>query len=459
MVASCDLTQRVLMAFPAGTYCLPALLRLLRIEPSRSVPTACVECLSQPRMLINPDFVERHANTPERLMMLVMHELHHVILGHTRLYERITPLDNIVLDAVINATLCRLFPDDACTELFRSLYQTDQFPHCMLRPPVGWNPDNGEWSLPEALDDPGRPLAAAAYRSLYGPAGAGYAEIREAIRAALAESDPDTTPLVLLGDHRDQGTGESSSSGGLESRCPVLLDEIRRVVKRWPTPPLPNIARSWGDALKRTRVKPRRSSRRSQLQRLLRRIGGGGRSGGVPRSDLVRWTVQTAVPSSDRRAMVQRRLGHRPLLHQAELARVQPLRSGDRVHVYLDVSGSVDPIIPALYGAIISCSEFIHDRVHLFSTEVSSVTVGELRRGVRVTSRGTCISCVARHIARNRIRRAVIVTDGYVGRVNDADRDALRLVRLGVALVGPAVSRDDLAPIGSRLVTFQEITL
>jgi hypothetical protein len=38
-----------------------------------------------PRLLINPQFVEAHAATPERLLMLVMHELHHVLLGHTRL--------------------------------------------------------------------------------------------------------------------------------------------------------------------------------------------------------------------------------------------------------------------------------------------------------------------------------------------------------------------------------------
>ena len=85
---SARLTEQVLDCFPSGSYALSALLRLMDIEVSTEVPTAAVECKRQPRMLINPDFVATHAATPEKLMMLVMHELHHVLLGHTTLFPR-----------------------------------------------------------------------------------------------------------------------------------------------------------------------------------------------------------------------------------------------------------------------------------------------------------------------------------------------------------------------------------
>jgi hypothetical protein len=42
-----------------------------------------VECRAQPRLLINPEFVARHAATPETLLMLVMHELHHGLGGES----------------------------------------------------------------------------------------------------------------------------------------------------------------------------------------------------------------------------------------------------------------------------------------------------------------------------------------------------------------------------------------
>ena len=83
-----DLTARVLNAIPAGAYEMNALLSLLRIEETDAVPTASVSCERRPVLRINPDFVRRHCRTDEHLFLLVMHELHHVLLGHTRLFPR-----------------------------------------------------------------------------------------------------------------------------------------------------------------------------------------------------------------------------------------------------------------------------------------------------------------------------------------------------------------------------------
>jgi hypothetical protein len=82
----CSLTDRILDTFPAGRYGLVALLRILEIEESASIETAAVECKISPRLLINPSFIAAFAASPEKLMMLVMHELHHVLLGHTTLF-------------------------------------------------------------------------------------------------------------------------------------------------------------------------------------------------------------------------------------------------------------------------------------------------------------------------------------------------------------------------------------
>src|SRR5205814_2059546 len=104
------------------------------------VETAAVECRSNPRMLVNPEFVEKFAATPEKLLMLVMHELHHVLLGHTRLFPCVTAVDNLVFDAVINALLCRMFPGPEHTGFFTDFYSQDAFPACLLRPAAGWLP-------------------------------------------------------------------------------------------------------------------------------------------------------------------------------------------------------------------------------------------------------------------------------------------------------------------------------
>jgi hypothetical protein len=117
------------------------------------------------------------------------------------------------------------------------------------------------------------------------------------------------------------------------------------------------------------------------------------------------------------------------------------------VHVYLDVSGSVDGIRDALYGAVLDLRDRVHDRVHLFSTEVVDVSLEELRRGACRSTGGTDIGCVARHVEVQRVRRALIVTDGFTGVPRGSDRTALERARLAVAWVGPNVNDRDLAEV------------
>jgi hypothetical protein len=133
-IENCTLAERILDSLPNGAYAMSALLRLLDIIPSDAVPTAAVECRLQPRMLINLTFLEKSAETPEKLLMLVMHELHHVLLGHTTLFPRATRVQNFVFDAVINGLLCRMFPLPEHTAFFTDFYRVDRFPECLLRP-------------------------------------------------------------------------------------------------------------------------------------------------------------------------------------------------------------------------------------------------------------------------------------------------------------------------------------
>ena len=52
------LKDRLFDCLPAGRYALAGLLRLVDVVETDAVPTAAVECHAQPRLLINPTFVE-----------------------------------------------------------------------------------------------------------------------------------------------------------------------------------------------------------------------------------------------------------------------------------------------------------------------------------------------------------------------------------------------------------------
>ena len=245
------IAERILDAFPSGSYALSALLRLMDIVESTEVPTAAVECRAQPRLLVNPEFVAQHANTPEKLLMLVMHELHHVLLGHTTLFARVTPVQNFVFDAVINGIVCRMFPGADHTAFFTEFYDAGVFPECLLRPPPGW-PDRVVIAPGiRALPSPACWLVHEVHVALYAAAGASYKEVFDALpRLLKAQAIADVT---LLGGHAGDGTPD----GQLEHRSPVLFDIVRGIVEQWPQPPDPIKGRSLADVLKATAVEKR----------------------------------------------------------------------------------------------------------------------------------------------------------------------------------------------------------
>jgi hypothetical protein len=83
------------------------------------------------------------------------------------------------------------------------------------------------------------------------------------------------------------------------------------------------------------------------------------------------------------------------------------------------------------------------------------VSIPELRRGVCKSTGGTDIACVASHIAKNGIRRALVVTDGWVGRPSGEHLAILSRTKLAVALFGASTQKGDLEPVANHLVELE----
>jgi hypothetical protein len=166
---------------------------------------------------------------------------------------------------------------------------------------------------------------------------------------------------------------------------------------------------------------------------LIRQVALAGNQGDPLKRYESRQRSISAVPALDRRSNVLRCLGLQPLLYGWEMP--MPERGGvEPVHVYVDVSGSVEMYIPGLYQAVLQSAPLVYPRVHLFSTIVRTITLGDLHRGICETTGGTEINCVLAHMQRERIRRTVILTDGYVGFPSEKYRDMLRWCHIGVAI-------------------------
>ena len=439
--ATPSLVERVLDCFPAHSYALAGLLRLLDVVETTEVPTAAVECRAQPRLLINPQFVASHAPTAETLMMLVMHELHHVLLGHTTLFDARTPGANFALDAVINGLLCRMFPSPDYTRLFTGSYAATRFPECLLRPPPGWPDAPRQPAGLRKLGARRRRQAWELHRALYSEAGASYQDVFDLLPRLLRGAE--LVAVMLLGDHAPGG----SLGGELERRAPQLVAAVRELVERWPQPPDPIKGRSIADLLRKDRIQPlRRAASREALRRLIRRMAG--RAGGLAEGGAPPpLTVDGPLPSAARRSLVLRALGHAPLLHPVALPTPRRRHSAARVHVYVDVSGSMNGVLCSVYRAVADCRALVHPQVHLFSTRIADVRPRALLKGLVRSTGGTDIACVAEHMAANRVGRAVIVTDGFTGKPTGSHEQVLASARVGVALAGTNVNHSDLAAI------------
>ena len=160
------------------------------------------------------------------------------------------------------------------------------------------------------------------------------------------------------------------------------------------------------------------------LRRALMRLAGLSDGSGRLRPDT--GLTESLLPyGRDRKAWLREHWGDSVPLHRAALPAHTLTRRG-RVQVYLDVSGSMDGVIRPLYAALASLAPWIAPEVQLFSTTVTGVPIARLRRGDLVTTWGTDIRCVTEHMLRNKVERALVVTDGWVGNIPGEHVDALR---------------------------------
>ena len=445
------IADQILDCFPAGTYALTGLLRLLDIVESRDIPTAAVECTQQPRLLVNPDFIVRHARTPETLLMLVMHELHHVLLGHTTLFPTATPAQNFVFDAVINGVISRMFPSPDYTCFLTDYYDDAVFPHCLLRPPPGWPQAPRAAAAVTALSEPLRSQVDGIHQSLYAEAGASYDELFKLLPELLQQADFSAVPLI--GCHQDGG----SSHGGLDARAPLLVEVVRSVVEQWPQPPDPIRGRSLADVCQLRKVQPCfGSSNRRRLRLLISKLAQGTKGGADLEAQAQRY-VDGPLPNAARRSLVLRALGQQPLLHPTSLPFVRRGNGGERVHVYVDVSGSMQGVLEAIYGAVFDCRKLVHPQVHLFSTRVADISLAQLRTGLSHSTGGTDIRCVTDHMAVHQVRRALLITDGWVGVPAGQSKQVLQRALLGVAYAGQSCNPNDLAQLVTHHTTLEGV--
>lgn len=449
--------SRLLASMPAATFEMETFARLAGVVASKEVPTAAMETKHRPRLLLNPEFVEKYCQRDEHLFLLVMHELWHVLLAHTSLYPRITTAQNIAFDAIINAGLMRRFRAPAYQGFFEQLNPPDKFPHMLLRPPEGW-PDNPHYPVGIGPQGTERVL-----RQLYPAPGSRrqtmpfYDEILDLIKQDMEEKGLLTEMPVLLGDHESSDAYKSD----------FLKEAMGRVTKKWPMnvgefgPPGQggNLDNWQLDPLSATQSIRRRFADILKLA-LGYDLGAYRRRQRLP---IPADTGNGVFPNPrDRLTVARKRLGFPGTLWlQNTTVKARVPERKVRAFVYLDVSGSMSDILPYLLNLLLPYVNRGLANVYQFSTEVEHLSLQDLQHGVVQSTGGTQIACVVQHMLEQDepLRRVLILTDGYTGRPHFA---AVRKIRedgtkVYVVLPGESPYEDDLGAIATSFTVLPKL--
>jgi len=275
-----------------------------------------------------------------------------------------------------------------------------------------------EVPLPTALLEPKYAAARSVYKSLYSKEGVSYNEIRNILPRVLKKAlrgdgvsagddggnagggegseggeGGDTTlggglvdlnDIPLLGHHEQTAQGHSTASET------AFAQAVGSIVSEWPCPPDPIKGQSMSSLLRDSKlVVQRTGSCRAALRRLIHRVADEGSCGSSRKAVEVRPSyAESPIPTVNRRSIVSRALGFSPMLYQHHLEDHKKVPRGERVHIYVDVSGSMDNIKGAIYGAVLDCEPWVHPEIHLFSTQVHDVTPQQLKRGACKTTGG-----------------------------------------------------------------------
>jgi hypothetical protein len=392
-----------------------AMLRIVAVEFTETVPTLAVTRESPPRMLVNLSFLGRHCRNDLQVKAVILHEFLHVLLRHTEDSRPLTPARHLAFDAVINAIIHRQC-GSGYSSMMSEYYGRAHGVKRLLRP---MNHDESELHWKQLCGKAPRDPLLDSWSALY--SGRLIADDIETLAEQFARSgaenglsggeaagDDIAEIGDLLGNHEELGQP-------LPAELEGVLDAAMKEMNGsgiWREPRSRGVGANPYEALVAGRNEALEQWRRKTLAVLRRHVEPDRRSR-AHRDVPLEYRVPVLSPG-DRRAFIRSLWS--PFIPDAAWSSAVPRPEGT-AQVYLDVSGSMDcemPLIIALLGRL---SRHIRRPFWAFSDEVAPALI-ERNQLRTVTTGGTSMACVLEHLARTQPAAAIVITDGYIEEVD-----------------------------------------
>lgn len=437
-----EIKNKLFNVIPVGTLEMQQFLQILSIKFSTTeTQSASVSCTIRPELILNPDFINQYCKTNEHLFMLVMHELYHIILGHTTLFNNHTIIDNIAFDAVINSTLCKFFPQEEYTSFFTQLNNSNKIPSCLLRPPADDNPQEAKNIL----------------NNLYNTEMGTYFEVYKALIEKFSK-DIKKDKFILIGNH---DTSKNITNN------PILKETVNKIISKC-SKVYKATGRRTGEKTERINIKYEKSKNdlKKKIKNFLRKAG-------IESGDTVRTKLKiqlrnqsavTFIPNFfDRTITAKKMLMNNVLLYNQQVSNNQPIQETPlKAFVYLDVSGSVQRELQEFAPLLIKPYKEKQCLMFCFSDEVAETNPKDFIAGKFYSTGGTDINCMFKHFfklpIRKRAKKIIVLTDGYTGSVFCEYKNLIKEKNIKVycGLFGRNPQREDLKDI---VRSFEKFTL
>jgi len=371
-----------------NTLACAAVLRIVTVQYTNSVPTLAVTAQEKPRLLVNLDFVCKHCHCEEDVKAVLLHEFLHVLLNHTIDFKIVTPALNIALDAIINAIIHRL-AGPIISDFFSRFYADETEITRLLRPYNSIDQTN-------RLDQ--------IWADLY----AGKLVVDDILDLAEQLTTPKDLDCLLVGNHAGLETCDKDS---------VLGEAVRETLQQmdgsgiWRDIQLPGLGGALADA-EALAVNDSYREWEQDAWRILRKCLTDDKNNRHIIPVDIDITLPVLTPA-DRRAWL--RAGWSPILPSSRsTTKVRRQESGKTAQVYLDISGSMNEELNALVGLLWKLRRHIRSPFWSFSNTVESAEIidGQLKT---CGTGGTDLNPVLEHIIKTRAKKSIIITDGYVG--------------------------------------------
>lgn len=419
-------------------------LKLVNRRFSDEVPTLAVTLKDAPELLINLSFIQQHCRTEEHLKAVLFHEFLHVVLGHTMRFRGMTEVQNLALDAVINAIIFRQCGPEYAS-IFTEYYASQKGIGRLLRP-MSKAERRELLDRCDALDLDAEDFSLQTEDAEMNQVFESQADLAiqidlvwHALYEGVIISDDVLELAESLAEQQAQCSTEErdGSHDGLQEGC---LDDGKHLIGNHEGCDLP-ASMELADA----------------IQESLRQMNGGGIWRAPGEMGLGAYQYQARLSVQDIRmdkwkaqAMAALRKALEPdrrsqLTEFVESSyRIPVLSSRDRraflkavwspfipiaenscmdetplgwANVYLDVSGSMNAELPLVISLLHQLRKSIRMPFWAFSTEVAPARI-ECGQLVTDTTGGTSMECVLHHIATTKPKSAVVVTDGYIEQVD-----------------------------------------